>query len=76
MDEIKLIIKTAILFRAIYYAFKEYSLEAAMQKVEADLMKLKSRIMGGDLKAARLALDQLEQYDKLKTEFEAVNFNI
>lgn len=61
-------------FQLFYYHVTEYDLEKAMRKIECDLLKLKTRIMNGDKEAARLAWVTLEQYDRMKIEFEARHF--
>lgn len=62
------------LLKLLYYYFAEYDLDKAMKKVERDLLKLKSRIMSGDRQAEQLAWVTLNEYDKLKIEFERRHF--
>lgn len=57
------------------YNIREYDTYQALRQTESRLIKLKDRIMDGDNKAASLALEQLEQYDTLKIEFENKNLN-
>lgn len=62
------------ILQILYYHVTEYDFEKAMKKIERDLGKLQYRIMTGDKEAARLAWVTLEQYDRMKIEFEARHF--
>jgi len=56
------------ILEAAYYYFVDYDTDQAIRKAERDLLKLKERILKGDLSATKLAWNQLEELDKLTSK--------
>jgi hypothetical protein len=54
------------LLALLYYHYKEYSLESAINKVQNDIGKLNIKILNGDKSAGRLAFEYLEEKDRLE----------
>lgn len=49
----------------IYFAVKEYSLESAIERLQNELLILKSKIMDGDYSAALIAREKLQELESL-----------
>lgn len=57
------------LLYTLYFSWKEFSLEHSILRIQKDLLRLKSKVMFGDYKAALQAREKLEELEEKNIEF-------